>query len=89
MLKKRRRKRKKKQSCKNYKENIGTKLITNTKKLKLKSRVWNFKNTMLKKKEKKKERKNKKENKVTKIIKNIYMKFAFKKNRVFFFFFAK
>jgi len=39
MLKKRRRKRKRetnKQSCKNYKENIGTKLITNTKKHKLK-----------------------------------------------------
>ena len=59
MLKKRRRKRKKKrtnknkQGCENYKENIGTKLITNTKKQKLKiqSRVWNFKNTMLKKKE--------------------------------------
>ena len=83
MLKKRRRKikrereREKKQSHKNYKENIGTKLITNTKKLKLKSRVWNFKNTMLMKKEKKKE------NKVTKFIKNIYMKFALKK-RVFF-----
>ena len=42
MLKKRRRKRKreknkqKKQSHKNYKENIGTKLITNTEKQKLK-----------------------------------------------------
>jgi len=38
MLKKRRRKRKKekKQSRKNYKENIGIKLITNTKKQKLK-----------------------------------------------------
>jgi len=40
MLKKRRRrrkrKRKKKQSHKNYKKNIGTKLITNTKKKKLK-----------------------------------------------------
>jgi len=43
MLKKRRRKRnrekqtnKQKQSCKNYKENTGTKLITNTKKHKLK-----------------------------------------------------
>jgi len=42
MLKKRRRKRKEKQtnknkqSHKNYKENIGTKLITNTKKHKLK-----------------------------------------------------
>ena len=40
----------------NYKENIGTKLITNTKKLNLKiqSRVWNFKNTMLKKRRTKK-----------------------------------
>jgi len=38
MLKKRRRKRKRKQkqSHKNYKEDIGTKLITNTKKHKLK-----------------------------------------------------
>ena len=37
------------------KKTIGTKLITNTKKLKLKiqSRVWNFKNTMLKKEEEK------------------------------------
>ena len=40
------------------KKYIGTKLITNTKKLKLKiqSRVWNFKNTMLKKRRKKKTR---------------------------------
>ena len=39
----------------NYKETTGTKLITNTKKQKLKiqSRVWNFKNTMLKKRRKK------------------------------------
>ena len=47
----------------------GTKFITNTKKQRLKteSRVWNFKNTILKKR--KKERK-----KVTKIIlKYIYM----------------
>ena len=52
MLKKRRkRKREKnqKQSRKNYKENTGTKLITNTKKhkLKIQSRVWNFRYTML------------------------------------------
>ena len=63
---------------------IGTKLITNTKKQKLKiqSRVWNFENTMLKKRRKKK--------KGQKIIKYIYMKFAEEeKNRVFFFFFAK
>ena len=35
------------------KKTIGTKLITYTKRLKLKiqSRVWNFKNTILKKKE--------------------------------------
>ena len=53
------------QSHKNYKENIGTKLITNTKKQKLKiySGVWNFKNTMLKKKEKKKEKKQTNKNK--------------------------
>ena len=53
------RKNKQKQSRKNYKENIGIKLITNTKKQKLKiqSRVWNFKNTMLKKEEKERERK--------------------------------
>ena len=67
MLKKRRRKRKRektnknKQGSKNYKENIGTKLITNTKKQKLKiqSRVWNFKNTMLKKRRKRKKKTNK------------------------------
>ena len=55
MLKKRRRKRKRektnknKQSRINYKENAGTKLITNTKKhkLKIQSRVWNFRYTML------------------------------------------
>ena len=48
---KEKKKRKKKQSHKNYKEDIGTKLITNTKKHKLKiwSRIWNFRNTMLKK----------------------------------------
>ena len=66
MLKEGRRKRtrekeKKKKSHKNYKENIGTKLITNTKKQKLKiqSRVWNFKNTMLKKEEEKDRQKTK------------------------------
>ena len=61
MLKKRRRKKKRekmnkhKQGRENYKENRGTNLITNTKKQKLKiqSRVWNFKNTMLKKEEEK------------------------------------
>ena len=48
----------------------GTELVTNTQKQKLKiqSRVWNFKNTMLKKRIKKKQGQ--------KIIKNIYMKFA-------------
>ena len=63
----------------------GTKLITNTKKqrLKIQSRVWNFKNTVLKKGRKKKKEK---KNKVTKIIKYIYMKFALK-NRLFLFLF--
>ena len=53
---------KNKQGRENYKENIGTKLMTNTKKQKLKiqSRVWNFKNSMLKKRKKKtKEKTNK------------------------------
>ena len=65
---------------KTKKKTIGTKLITNTKKLKLKiqSRVWNFKNTMLKKRRKKKK-------KSKKLFKKIYMKFAVKKNRSFFF----
>ena len=66
------------------KKTIGTKLITYTKRLKLKiqSRVWNFKNTMLKKEEKKKTKKT-----TVKKLQNIYMKFAEeeKKNRVFFF----
>ena len=63
---------KNKQGHENYKENIGTKLITNTKKQKLKiwSRFWNFKNTMLKKRRRKINRKEEK-NKVTKIIKKI------------------
>ena len=85
MLKKRKKKNeerkqtnKQKQCRKNYKENTGTKLISNTKKhkLKIQSGVWNFRNTMLKKRRRKK--------KVTKIIKNIYMKFALKKIQSFF-----
>ena len=57
------------------KKTIGTKLITYTKSLKLKiqSRVWNFKNTMLKKRRRKRKRKNeqRKTNKVAKIIKKL------------------
>ena len=61
MLYKRRRERKRgeKKSHRNYKKKtIGTKLIIYTKRLKLKiqSRVWNFKNTMLKKKEEEEEK---------------------------------
>ena len=65
------RKKKKKKVTKVIKKYIDIKLITNTKKLKLKnqSRVLNFKNTMLNKRRKKK----KKKNKVTKVIKNIYI----------------
>ena len=61
MKRKRQKTNKNKQSHKNSKENIGTKLITNTKKLKLKiqSIVWNFKNTMLKKIRRKRKRKKK------------------------------
>ena len=57
----------KKKSHRNYKKKtVGTKLITYTKKLKLKiqNRVWNFKNTMLKKR---------REKKGQKIIKYIYI----------------
>ena len=51
-----------KQCRKNYKENTGTKLISNTKKHKLKilSRVWNFRCTMLYKKKKRKKQRRKK-----------------------------
>ena len=50
------------QSRINYKENTGTKLITNTKKhkLKIQSRVWNFRYTMLYKR--RRERNREKEN---------------------------
>ena len=55
------------------KKTIGKKLITYTKRLKLKiqSRVWNFKNTMLKKRRKRKKTKNKTKH-GQKIIKYIY-----------------
>ena len=54
------------------KKTIGTKLITYTRRLKLKiqSRFWNFKNTMLKKRRKRK--KKKKKNHGQRIIKYIY-----------------
>ena len=73
MLKKRRRKRKRgkktnknKQSRKDYKENIGTILITNTKKQKLniQSRVWNFRYTMLYKRRRERKRGKKKSQKL-------------------------
>ena len=46
------------------KKTIGTKLITYIKRLKLKiqSRVWNFKNTMLKKRRKRKKKEKKTKN---------------------------
>ena len=68
------------------KKTIGTKLITYTKRLKLKiqSRVWNFKNTMLKKRRKRKKKHKTKHGQ--KIIKYIYEVCRRKKNRVFFFF---
>ena len=56
------------------KKTIGTKLITYIKRLKLKiqSRVWNFKNAMLKKRRKRKKKRKKKKNHGQKIIKYIY-----------------
>ena len=60
-----------KQCRKNYKENAGTKLISNTKKhrLKILSRVWNCRYTMLYKRRRERNRGGKKEKKVTEIIK--------------------
>ena len=80
MLKKRRRRKKNKVTKVIKNIYIGIKLITNTKKLKLKiqSRVWNFKNTTLKK------RREKKGQKLLKKKKYIYMKFALKKQGLFF-----
>ena len=51
----------------NYKENTGTKLISNTKKhnLKILSRVWNCRYTMLYKRRRERNRGGKKEKKVT------------------------
>ena len=70
MLKKRKKKHKErkqtnknKQCHKNYKENTGTKLISNTKKhkLKIQSRVWNFRYTMLFKRRRERNREKEKE----------------------------
>ena len=74
MLKKRRRKRrektnKEKQGRENYKENTGTKLITNTKKRKLKIQSLEFQKYNVKKNEEEKQKTNK--NNVAKIIKKI------------------
>ena len=86
MLYKRRRERnrgkRKKRVTEIIKKTIGTKLVRNTKKLKLKlqSTVWNFKNTMLKKRRKK--------NQGQKNYKKCIYEVCIKKNR-FFFFFAK
>ena len=57
-----RKRKKKKQSHKSYKENIGTQLISNTKKHKLKilSRVWNCRYTMLYKRRRERNRGGKK-----------------------------
>ena len=57
---------KNKQNHKNYKKDIGTKLITNTKKhkLKIQSGVWNFRNTMLKKRRRERKREKKKSQKL-------------------------
>ena len=51
------------------KKTIGTKLITYTKRLKLKiqSRIWNFKNTVLKKRRKRKKQNETKQNTVKKL----------------------
>ena len=85
MLYKRRRERnRKKKSHRNYKKTIGTKLITDTKKLKLEIQSLEFQKYNVKEKKKG-------EKKGQKIIKNICMKFAEekKKKQGLFFFFCK
>ena len=79
MLKERRRKikreikqtNKNKQCHKNYKENTGTKLISNTKKHKLKilSRIWNCRYTMLYKIKRERNRGKKRKKKSQKLYK--------------------
>ena len=51
-------------------ENTGTKLISNTKKhkLKIQSKVWNFRYTMLYKRRRERNREEEKKKKVTEII---------------------
>ena len=83
MLKKRRRKRKRKkekQSYKNYKKIYRYKINNKYQKPKIK----NLEQSLEFQKYNVKEQKKKKEKKVTKIIKCIYMKFAFKKIGSFF-----
>ena len=83
MLKKRKKNKERKQSnknkqCrKNYKENTGTKLITNTKKhkLKIQSRVWDFRYTMLFKRRRERNREKGKEK-----IKKGHRNYILKKN---------
>ena len=62
---------KNKQCCKNYKENTGTKFISDTKKHKLKilSRVCNCRYTMLYKRRRERNRGKKKKKNATEIIK--------------------
>ena len=89
MLKKRRRKRnrerkkkkRKKHSHKNYKENIGTKLITNTKKHRLKIQSLEFQKYNIKEKTKKKERE--KKTKSQKLLKKYVYEVCFKKQGLF------
>ena len=81
MVKKRRKKRKRKKSHKNYKKRIQVRNDNKYQKAKIKNleQSLEFQNYNVKEKKKKNRKK-----KVTKIIKNIYMKFAFKKIGSFF-----
>ena len=86
MLYKRRRERnREKKSHRNYKKNYRYKIDNIYQKAKIKNLEQSLEfqkyNVKEKKKKKRKEREKEKKNKVTKIINNIYMKFAFKKNQ--------
>ena len=88
MLKKREKKKKeeKKTSHKNYFKKYRYKIDNKYQKAKIKNLEQKLEFQKYNVKEKKKK---KKKNKVTKIIKNIYMKFALKKQGLFFSFFCK
>ena len=86
MLKKRRGKKKRVTEIIKKKKNYRYKVDNKYQKAKIKNLEQSLEFKKYNVKENKEKKRKEKKNKVKKIIKNIYMKFALKKNRVFFFF---